>query len=961
MKRIKITLLCLSLFFCAYASYFKSVPTDITQPDKTVIHCFTTGDEFYHALHDKDGYTIVQSDIDGYFYYAVKSGEKLVPSVYKVESIDPKTIGIEPWLKISVASYNEIVNQFQASNAPRVRPFKASALSSGSLSNIVIYVRFKGEAEFTKTRKEFSNMLTAPRSASLRNYYEEVSYGKFTINSQQFPICDSTVSLSYEDVQPRGYFSPYNAVTNTVGYVDDSGSREQSLIERAINAVSPQIPTNTIVDADGDGYVDNVTVVIRGNADGWGKLLWPHRWSLYMNSASILGKRVSAYIFVTENMFATTTMCHEMFHVVGAPDLYHYTSTNDITPAGYWDLMQNGSGHMTAYMKWKYTGQTWISSIPEITKSGDYSVKALTSPTKNCYKIKSPYSSTEFYILEYRKKTGIYESNLPGTGMIISRINSLVGGNSNGPPDEVYICRPQGTIYSNGDLSIAALSNLAGRPSFNTNSNPRDFLSDGSDAGIDITNIALRGDSMTFHVNFTENLMQKSLWLVTADSFEASAGYNPGTMVRDDKYSSFWATSTTSQYPHWVQVVFRTPMNLKGFKYLPRQDSDVGRIKDYEFYTSVDGANWANAASGTFPNTKNMQVITFAERNCKYVKLVAKNEVNQRNTAAVAELDFIFNTTFLPKTKWTLLNATSFEIGKEPRLAFDSLGTTFWSSKSTAPAAVYPHALAIDMNDTCCIEGVTYLPRQDGIIDGTIAKYEFYTSLDALSWKLVSKGQWANNSGEKQISFPKTVCRYIKLVGISEVNAKTYANVAEIGVFGSKSHDIESPTKPVNFRLVSRTGNVAKLAWNANLLDNSILYYKIFTPDSIVGQVYTNEISVRIDTTKNYSFALMAVDGSGNFSDTASVAYVGLTDLKQIDSNQPIVYSTGNVIYVNKMLNVNRINVFNILGELIISKECNSSNEEIPMNDANGVFIVSLLSNNTTIFNKKVIVKDGVK
>jgi M6 family metalloprotease-like protein len=479
------------------AAYFKFVPIVLTQPDKTVINCYASGDEFYHWLHDEDGYTIIQSEGDGYYYYAVKEGENLVPSQVRVGSKIKSALNVTPWLKVSVARYNVLRQE-----GPSVIN-KTMGLSKGVLSNIVIYVRFKNEVEFTKTRATFNTMLNNASVSSLKGYYNEVSYGKLSLESNQYPVCDLTTNLSYQDINERGYYSPYNAVTNPIGYNNDNGDREQSLVERVINAVKSQIPSNMVIDANNDGNVDNVTIVVHGNADGWGKLLWPHQWSLYMKTVYINTKRVSNYIFITENMFDVKTMCHEMFHVIGAPDLYHYTD-NGMSPAGNWDLMEQGSGHMLAFMKWKYSGNEWINSIPEITRSGDYGIKPLTGTVRNCYKIKSPNSSTEYYVLEFRKKTGLYEGNLPSSGMIITRINTLANGNGNGPPDEVYVVRPNGTTSSNGDVSIANFISVSGRNTFNSTSNPKCFLSDGSDAGINITNIAMATDSVRFHVEISK-------------------------------------------------------------------------------------------------------------------------------------------------------------------------------------------------------------------------------------------------------------------------------------------------------------------------------------------------------------------------------------------------------------------------------------------------------------------------
>ena len=155
---------------------------------------------------------------------------------------------------------------------------------------------------------------------------------------------------------------------------------------------------------------------------------------------------------------------------------------------------------MGAYMKWKYG--TWIASIPEITTSGTYTLHPLTSATNNCYKIASPVSSTEFFIVEYRKMTGggTFEGNLYNEGLLVYRINSAYTGNADGPPDEVYIYRPNGTPTVDGEPWYAPLSANQARTQINDGTNPSSFLTDGSPGGLSISNVGLYGDTISFDV-----------------------------------------------------------------------------------------------------------------------------------------------------------------------------------------------------------------------------------------------------------------------------------------------------------------------------------------------------------------------------------------------------------------------------------------------------------------------------
>jgi hypothetical protein len=166
-----------------------------------------------------------------------------------------------------------------------------------------------------------------------------------------------------------------------------------------------------------------------------------------------------------------------------------------------WDVMDsnmNPPEHSCSYMKMKYL--TWIPSIPVISGSGTYTMKYLLASNNNSYKILSPYSATEFFIVEFRRKLSTFENSVPGDGMIVIRINTLANGNSNGPPDEIYCYRPNGTLTANGSPLQAHFSVEAGRTSINRNTNPGPFLSNGQQGGLNIYNIGSYQDSI---ISFT--------------------------------------------------------------------------------------------------------------------------------------------------------------------------------------------------------------------------------------------------------------------------------------------------------------------------------------------------------------------------------------------------------------------------------------------------------------------------
>jgi|TARA_B100001971_G_C18213106_1_gene552031 hypothetical protein len=106
-----VVILFLAAFFNAQAAYIRNFPISINQPDGTEIECFATGDEYYNWLHDEDNYTIIQSQSDGYYYYAQLENGILVPSIYKVGETNPKLTNLKVGINISGEEMKEIRNK----------------------------------------------------------------------------------------------------------------------------------------------------------------------------------------------------------------------------------------------------------------------------------------------------------------------------------------------------------------------------------------------------------------------------------------------------------------------------------------------------------------------------------------------------------------------------------------------------------------------------------------------------------------------------------------------------------------------------------------------------------------------------------------------------------------------------------------------------------------------------------
>ena len=107
-------------------------------------------------------------------------------------------------------------------------------------------------------------------------------------------------------------------------------------------------------------------------------------------------------------------------------------------------------------------------------------------------------------MLEYRDKTSLFESALPGSGLLIYRIDTRFNGNqnydpSNGVYDEVYLFRPGGSSTANGNLNNAHFSSNVGRTEFCASTSAYPFFSDGTiDNNFRIYNITNAGSTISF-------------------------------------------------------------------------------------------------------------------------------------------------------------------------------------------------------------------------------------------------------------------------------------------------------------------------------------------------------------------------------------------------------------------------------------------------------------------------------
>ncbi|MBR4911741.1 MAG: T9SS type A sorting domain-containing protein [Bacteroidales bacterium] len=393
-----------------------------------------------------------------------------------------------------------------------------------TLTNLVIFIRFADDEEFTETLEPIDQMFndTTPNHVSVHNYYNAMTYGKINYHTVYTNNIQDTAIISYQDPYPRSYFQPQSE-TNPDGYTDQV-IREFEMLARVLRYVDSLnlVDSNINLDGNNDGLIDNISFILKGGVGDWNDLLWPHMnfFSAYYaglpEEIYINGKLPRCYNFEFANSgyyFSANVFCHEMGHSLGIPDYYHYYNYNEIVPVGIWDQMaQNNLQQISTILKYKFLGI--VDEPIEITSDGHYILNSNTSSDhNNCYFIRSSIDPDQWFTIEYRNSNDFME-NVPRSGVIIGRWYDNVNLNDlydagNGvfdfyeKPHTYWVFRPGSTIDTiNGNINFATFGN-GNRRAFGPTTNPRPFLTDGTpETSFEITNIQYSGDHASFDVTF---------------------------------------------------------------------------------------------------------------------------------------------------------------------------------------------------------------------------------------------------------------------------------------------------------------------------------------------------------------------------------------------------------------------------------------------------------------------------
>jgi M6 family metalloprotease-like protein len=490
-----------------------------TNPDGSTIRVRGTGNQYYAVFETLDGYTVVQDPATGFFVYAALSADKnqLVPTGARVGEAEPQSLGLQRHIRIRRESARQQAGQSplqegekrrwevrreqkkarrQALRAtiPMTDPesLPQATVTVGNYVGLCILVRFPDVAD-TISQQEVSNFCNLPgysgfgNSGSVRDYFFDNSRGKLTYTN--------TVTQYYTAAHNRSYYTD-----PAISF----GSRARELIVEALNWLKAQGFNFGQLSSDSGGFVYALNVFYAGPVvNNWSEGLWPHSWSLASPYDAGGGKKLFDYQITNIGTSLTLrTFCHENGHMIcDYPDLYDYGS--DSAGIGNYCLMCYGGNNtnpvqISAYLK---NESGWATKAVTITPG----ITASLNAANNEFYILSK-SATEYYIIENRQKTG-RDTFLPDAGLAVWHVDEN-GSNNNqqmtaGMHYECSLEQADNDFDLEKNANAGDAEDLFSSPNntqFSDSTSPASKWWDGSNSGLNITNISASGPTMTFVV-----------------------------------------------------------------------------------------------------------------------------------------------------------------------------------------------------------------------------------------------------------------------------------------------------------------------------------------------------------------------------------------------------------------------------------------------------------------------------
>jgi len=300
-------------------------------------------------------------------------------------------------------------------------PLKASGINTGKIEALVILI------EFADRKAYFSQM-------EVDSFFNQVGYAKYHDNGS---IHDYWAAVSQNRVNVHTIVTAYYKAPKTFAYYDtEGGGHTHELLDSALNWVEARGFDFSKLTVDENKNIKALSFQFVGNSGASG--LWGHSSGHYRTFDGVNTSSYQISELGTSEMHLGG-ICHEQGHMLfGFPDTYDTDGSNGgSSGCGKFDLMAAGnsdnsgapSGNpMPPNPYFRYLAG-WNDMISLNDFPNDSTLKIIAN-SWNTYVYRNPDRNGEMYIVEARKKP-FRNVDMPGEGVLVWHIDSLISGNTN--------------------------------------------------------------------------------------------------------------------------------------------------------------------------------------------------------------------------------------------------------------------------------------------------------------------------------------------------------------------------------------------------------------------------------------------------------------------------------------------------------------------------------------------------
>jgi galactose oxidase len=364
----------------------------------------------------------------------------------------------------------------------------------------------------------------------------------------------------------------------------------------------------------------------------------------------------------------------------------------------------------------------------------------------------------------------------------------------------------------------------------------------------------------------TSTELPRSAWTVTASSEELVGDRNAAANALDGDPATFWhsqwAGDAAARLPQSITVDMHAVRTVDALSYLPRQDGSLhGTVTEFTVETSTDGVRWSTPANGRWAADAARKRAELRPGPARYVRLTVLDEASAKGFASAAELDVLtpaagddgYTTQSLDPSGWKV-SADSEELAGQRGAATNAVDgdpATMWHTQWRDATPPLPHRFTIDLGRVREVDGLTYLPRQDGVVNGTVIEYRVETSDDQRTWTQVDTGRWLDDTTLKTARFTASAARYVRFTALVEINGHpSWTSAAEIGLL-TPGGDLPDASKlgswgpTITFPLVPSAAAV--------LPGNRVLTWSAYADTTFVGSTGQTQTAILDLTTGRVS------------------------------------------------------------------------------------------------------------